>query len=92
MHIVPAAADGVLQLLLSLDYEDDWVDNPVVAGSWGINWVFKDDFDEAFQVRLCFCCSILGSSCATQSTQLPVRKESKHGVLHCNNPASGYRP
>lgn len=39
-----------LQLLLALDYEDDWLDNPVVAGSWGLNWTFKDDFDEAFQV------------------------------------------
>lgn len=39
------------QLLLSLEFDDDWVDNPVVAHSWAISWDFKEAFDEAFEVR-----------------------------------------
>lgn len=38
------------QVLLSLDFDDDWVDNPVVAASWAITWEFKEAFDDAFEV------------------------------------------
>lgn len=40
----------LLQVLLSLDYDDDWIDNPVVSRSWAITWDFKEAFDEAFDV------------------------------------------
>lgn len=40
-----------LQVLLSLEYDDDWVDNPVVSRSWAITWEFKRAFDAAFEVR-----------------------------------------
>lgn len=42
-----------LQVLLSLDYDDDWADNPVVCRSWALSWDFKEAFDEAFDVRHC---------------------------------------
>jgi hypothetical protein len=38
-------------VLLSLDYDDDWADNPVVCCSWALSWDFKEAFDEAFDVR-----------------------------------------
>lgn len=40
-----------LQVLLSLDFDDDWADNPVVCRSWALSWDFKEAFDEAFDVR-----------------------------------------
>jgi len=40
----------VLQLLLSQEYDDDWVENPVVCRSWALSWDFKEAFDEAFEV------------------------------------------
>lgn len=49
--VAPAVLFVPLQLLLSLEYDDDWVDNPVVAHSWAINWDFKEAFEEAFEVR-----------------------------------------
>jgi hypothetical protein len=39
-----------LQLLLSQEYDDDWLDNPVVGGSWGLTWAFKEQWDDAMQV------------------------------------------
>lgn len=47
-----APAASALQLLLSQDYDDEWLDNPVVAGSWGLSWSFKEEFDDAFQVMV----------------------------------------
>jgi hypothetical protein len=38
------------QLLLALDFDDDWLDNPVISESWGLTWQFKEDFDDGFQV------------------------------------------
>jgi hypothetical protein len=40
----------LLQLLLSQEWDDDWLDNPVVAGSWGLTWAFKEQWDDAMQV------------------------------------------
>eukprot|EP00879_Flechtneria_rotunda_P028035 GHRR01030109.1.p1 GENE.GHRR01030109.1~~GHRR01030109.1.p1 ORF type:complete len:200 (+),score=69.83 GHRR01030109.1:78-677(+) len=40
------------ELLLSQEYEDDWLDNPVVASSWGLTWQYKEDFNAAFQMYL----------------------------------------
>jgi hypothetical protein len=40
-----------VQLLLSQEYDDDWLDNPVVGGSWGLTWAFKEQWDDAMQVR-----------------------------------------
>jgi hypothetical protein len=40
-----------VQLLLSQEYDDDWLDNPVVGGSWGLTWPFKEQWDDAMQVR-----------------------------------------
>jgi hypothetical protein len=37
-------------VLLAADYDDDWLDNPVVAGTWGLTWAFKEAFDDAFEV------------------------------------------
>jgi hypothetical protein len=37
-------------VLLSLEFDDDWTDNPVVSRSWAITWDFKEAFDEAFDV------------------------------------------
>lgn len=39
------------QLLLAQEYDDDWLANPVLAGSWGLDWAFKEQWDEAMQVR-----------------------------------------
>lgn len=45
----------LLQVLLSLDYDDDWADNPVVCCSWALSWDFKEAFDEAFDVSETIC-------------------------------------
>ncbi|KAF6253793.1 nucleotide cyclase [Scenedesmus sp. NREL 46B-D3] len=39
-------------LLLSQEYDDDWLDNPVVGGSWGLTWSFKEQWDDAMQLYL----------------------------------------
>jgi hypothetical protein len=39
------------QLLLALQREDDWSDNPVVTDSWALSWAFKEAWDDAFKAR-----------------------------------------
>jgi hypothetical protein len=39
------------ELLLSAQWEDEWLDNPVLASSWALTGAYKQQWDLGFQVR-----------------------------------------
>ena len=39
------------EMLLSSQWEDEWLDNPVLASSWALTGPYKQQWDAGFEVR-----------------------------------------